>query len=91
MDYPLADSSLIERWQQLEGPPNRRGAVPTSDFHLRVRLSVPFTRAVKRAGLARVNVDLHAQVGAKASSGRPARRSCSNLEPYFKETTFYAR
>ncbi len=34
----------------LEGPLNRRGEVPTSDFHLRVRLSVPFTRADIHAG-----------------------------------------
>jgi hypothetical protein len=39
----LAGSFANQLWQALEGPHNRRGEVPTRDFHLRVELPVPFT------------------------------------------------
>src|SRR5215213_11170993 len=47
-------SVASQMWQALEGPPNRRGEVPTREFNLRVRLPVPFTRADIHAGLTHV-------------------------------------
>jgi hypothetical protein len=50
----VAGTFAIERWQELEGPPNRRGEVPTRVFHLCGDLPIPFTRTDKHAGVAHI-------------------------------------
>jgi hypothetical protein len=64
--------------QMLGVPPNRLGEAPTRDFHLRVDLPVPFTRADIHAELTHVALTSMHRSGAKGSSVDPTRRSLQN-------------
>jgi hypothetical protein len=70
----VAGSFATRRWQMLEGPPKRRGEVPMRDFHLRVGLSVAFTRVDIHPGLAHVVLTSMLRIRTKGSSGDPIRR-----------------
>ena len=63
----LAGSFANQLWQALERLHNRRGEVPTRDFHLRVELPVPFTRADIHAELTHVALTSMHRSGAKGS------------------------
>ena len=75
---PFAGSFAIERWHELEGPPNRRGEVPTRDFHLCGELPIPLTRTDKDAGVAHIALTSMHRSGAKDSSVDPTRRFLRN-------------
>ena len=75
---PLVGPLAIERWQELEGPPNRRGEVPTRDFHLCGGLPISFTRTDNHAGVADIVLTFMHRSGAKGFSVDPANRSLQN-------------
>src|SRR5215204_1335938 len=75
---PLVGPFAIERWQELEGPPNRRGEVSTRDFHLCGGLPILFTRTDNHAGVAHIALTSMHRSGAKGSLVDPTRRSLQN-------------
>ena len=56
-------SFVNERWQALEGLPNRSGEVLTGDINLCVGLPIAFTRADIHAGLTHVVLQVCLQHG----------------------------
>jgi hypothetical protein len=71
----VAGSFANQMCQALAGPPNRRGDVPTRDFHLCGDPPIPFTKSDNHAGVAHVALTSMHRSGAKGSSVDPTRRS----------------
>jgi hypothetical protein len=74
----VAASFANQMCQALAGPPNRRGDVPTRDFHLCGDPPIPFTKTDNHAGVAHVALTSMHRSGAKGSSVDPTRRSLQN-------------
>src|SRR5215210_4523009 len=83
-------SVASQMWQALEGPPNRRGEVPTRDFDLRVRLPVPFTGADIHAGLTHVVLNSMRRRGAKGPQSVLPSDPCRMPDTDFGESPFHA-
>jgi hypothetical protein len=86
----IAGSFANQMCQALAGPPNRRGDVPTRDFHRGGDAPIPITKTDNHAGVAHAALTSMDRGGAKGSSVDPARRSLQNADKDLGESNFKA-
>jgi hypothetical protein len=86
----VAGSFVNERWQALEGLPNRRGEVPTGEFNRCVGISILFTKADIHAGLTHVVWFPRIGAGQRDTQAGLPDDPCRMLDTDFCEFTFHA-